>query len=351
MTPTDDSDPSPNGGEPGQDDKHERLLEEQTLADADQTSSDTDQTTSDSDQDRADRDQASSDRDQQASDLEQAASDRAHDAPTPTPDGYEAARADREKASAVRLATTQERARTAEERLGAAYMRDLTAHARDRAAAARDRAADAFEVSATASAETQGAEQRLAAMRERAAADRARAAADRASAAADRAAAARDREQAALDLRHAYHDDLTGALRRDMGEVALQHEIDRARRGDGRLVLAFVDVDGLKAVNDRDGHGAGDELLKAVVHAMQAKLRSFDPIVRYGGDEFVCALAAADVEDAGRRFAEIRETLAHDYDNAAISVGVAELRPGDTLADLVARGDTALYEARRRSGS
>jgi diguanylate cyclase (GGDEF)-like protein len=82
---------------------------------------------------------------------------------------------------------------------------------------------------------------------------------------------------------------------------------------------------------------------------MRAKLRSFDPIVRYGGDEFVCALAAADVEDAGRRFAEIRQALAHDYDHAAISVGVAELRPGDTLTDLVARGDAALYEARRRS--
>jgi diguanylate cyclase (GGDEF)-like protein len=163
----------------------------------------------------------------------------------------------------------------------------------------------------------------------------------------DAEAAARDREQAAIDLRHAYQDDLTGALRRDMGAVALQHEIDRARRGDGRLVLAFVDVDGLKSVNDRDGHGAGDELLKAVVTAMRSKLRSFDPIVRYGGDEFVCAMAAADAADAGRRFAEIRETLAHDYDHAAISVGVAELEAGDTLADLVARGDAALYKARR----
>jgi diguanylate cyclase (GGDEF)-like protein len=344
MTPSDGSDrpdPSPNGGEPGQDDTQERLMEEQTLSDSDQTSSDTDQTTADSDQDRADRDQASSDRDQQASDLEQAAADLARDAPTRTPDGYDAARADRERASAVRLATTAERARTAEERLGAAYMRDLTAHARDRAAAARDRAADAFELSAAAGTETYTAEQRLAAMRERASADRARAAGDRVSAAADR-------EQAAIDLRHAYHDDLTGALRRDMGEVALQHEIDRARRGDGRLTLAFVDVDGLKAVNDREGHGAGDELLKAVVTAMRAKLRSFDPIVRYGGDEFVCALADADADDANRRFAEIRETLDHDYDHAAISVGVAELRAGDTLADLVARGDAALYEARRR---
>ena len=77
---------------------------------------------------------------------------------------------------------------------------------------------------------------------------------------------------------------------------------------------------------------------------MRAKLRSFDPIVRYGGDEFVCALPAADPPDADKRFAEIKATLARDYGQAAISVGVAELRPGDTLADLVARGDPALYE-------
>jgi diguanylate cyclase (GGDEF)-like protein len=79
-----------------------------------------------------------------------------------------------------------------------------------------------------------------------------------------------------------------------MGDAALQHEIDRARRGDGRLVLAYVDVDRLTAINDRKGHSAGDALLVAVVSTMRANLRSFDPVVRYGGDEFVCAMSGTD---------------------------------------------------------
>jgi diguanylate cyclase (GGDEF)-like protein len=345
MTPTEGAGPSANGGVPGEDDTRKRSLLDQILSDADQTLSDTDQTHSDTDQTGSDRDQASADRDQAASDLDQAAADREHDSPTGENRDYEVATADRKRASDQRAATAAERARTAVERLGAAHARDLTAQARDLAAIERDRAAEALEAVGSAA----GAARRLAAVRARAAHDRARAAADRAAAAGDREAAAEDRAQAAIELRHAYHDDLTGALRRDMGEVALQHEVDRARRNEDRLVLAFVDVDKLKAVNDRDGHRAGDALLKAVVATMRAKLRAFDPVVRYGGDEFVCALAGTDPTDATSRFAEIKSTLARDHDEAGISVGVVELQGGETLDELITRGDAALYAAKDRS--
>jgi diguanylate cyclase (GGDEF)-like protein len=80
---------------------------------------------------------------------------------------------------------------------------------------------------------------------------------------------------------------------------------------------------------------------------MRAKLRSFDPVVRYGGDEFVCAMSGTDRVDMIERFCEVTEALAREYE-AAISVGVAQLRPGDTLTDLVTRGDAALYKAKRR---
>ena len=113
-------------------------------------------------------------------------------------------------------------------------------------------------------------------------------------------------------------------------------------------MLAFVDVDELKALNDREGHLAGDALLKGVVATIRAKLRSFDPVVRYGGDEFICALAGTDPDDAGRRFTEIQDALARDYDDAGISVGVVELAPDETLDDLIVRGDAALYAAKGR---
>jgi diguanylate cyclase (GGDEF)-like protein len=347
ITPTEGPGRSLNGEQPGHDGALKRSRLEQTLADSEQTLGETDQTLSEADQSRSDSDQASADEDQHAADLDQAAADREHDSPAIVDDVYAATRADRIRASDQRLATAAARARTTAERLGAAQTRDVTAMARDLAAAERDQAAAALEAAGTGPENS--AARRLAALRARAAHDRARAADDRAAAARDRAAAAEDRSRAAIELRHAYHDDLTGALRREMGEVALQHELERARRSDGRLVLAFVDVDKLKLLNDRDGHVAGDELLQAVVAAMRAKLRSFDPVVRYGGDEFVCALAGTDGSEATRRFDEIRAELAREHNEAAISVGVVELQPEETLNDLIARGDAALYEAKGRA--
>jgi diguanylate cyclase (GGDEF)-like protein len=341
VLPTEGSAPWPNGGAQGQDD----ALEQSAVRD--QTLSDVDQTRSDSDQDRSERDQDSSDRDQRASDLEQAAADREQALQTGETCNREVARAGRLEATEERLATSAERARTAADRLSAADARDLSAQGRDLAAAERDRAAKALENATSASGAKRKARRRLAEVRPRAADDRDRAAADRAAAAADRANAAYDRERAATDLRHAHHDDLTGVLRREMGDVALQHELDRARRRDGRLILAFPDVDGLKSINDRHGHSAGDALLIGLVATIRAKLRSFDPLVRYGGDEFVCAMSGTDAVDVSERFVEIKEALAREYGGAGISVGMAELRPGATLADLVARSDAELYNAKR----
>ena len=339
MTPKDGAGHSTNGARPTEDTGLDRAALEQTLADAEQALLFADQAGSD-------RDQASADRDQQASDLEQAAADRDHAAEV---DRYRAARDRRLRATDQRLKTAIQRARTTAERLDAAHERDLTARARDAAAAERDRAAEALEAASVTGANGNGSTARsLAALRARMAHDRARATEDRAAASHDRELAADDRARAAIELRHAYHDDLTGALRREMGEVALQNEVDRARRADGRLVLAFVDVDGLKSLNDRDGHVAGDTLLKGVVATIRAKLRSFDPVVRYGGDEFICALAGTDPDDAGRRFSEIQDELARDYDDAGISVGVVELGPDEELDDLIVRGDAALYAAKGR---
>src|SRR4051812_27375521 len=133
----------------------------------------------------------------------------------------------------------------AEERDRTAERRDRTAERRDRAATNRERPAGRFSVTE----------------RDQARRDREAAARDRTEASRDRKRAADDRHQAASDRAQAGVDLLTGALRRDRGLIDLQREIDRARRSGGRLVLAFIDVDGLKQVNDSQGHAAGDQLL------------------------------------------------------------------------------------------
>lgn len=189
-------------------------------------------------------------------------------------------------------------------------------------------------------------EQQLAEVRRQAAADRARAAADRERAAIDRAKAAQERLRLEAELRSAHLDELTGAYRREMGRLALSHEIDRACRSDGQFVMAFVDVDGLKTVNDRDGHAAGDRVLQAVVREIRARVRSFDPIIRYGGDEFVRGLGGTNIEEAQRRFDAIGLALARDA-KIRISYGLASLEPDDTPDQLTERADEAMLQVRK----
>jgi len=342
----------------------EQVADEQTIADLDQTMSDADETSSERDQTGSERDQSASDRDraiadadQRTSNRDQVAADReraAHSTPEQS-HAYEASRADRVEGTLARVETARARARTGGERLENAASRDESAHVRDLGADARDRAAVQRDLAAArldrelglhrSSAET--ARDHAANVRARAAVERARAAVDRESAAADRAAAARDRELLIAALEQAQLDPLTGALGRRLGMVALEREINRSRHGTGGLVLAFVDVDKLKQVNDSQGHAAGDALLRAVVAAIQTHLRSYDPIVRVGGDEFVCALGDCTPEHARDRFQEIQATLEETQPGASISVGLALLGPDDTLQQLTERGDKALYEAKQ----
>ena len=74
-------------------------------------------------------------------------------------------------------------------------------------------------------------------------------------------------------------------------------------------MLAFADVDGLKAINDGRGHAAGDRTLRDLVKVLRAHLRSHDLIVRYGGDEFVCALSGLNMAEATRRVALVHAAL------------------------------------------
>jgi diguanylate cyclase (GGDEF)-like protein len=343
-------------------DDQELAASDQSGSDADQTDSDADQTTSEVDRELSGRDQQASERDQVASDRDQALSDRelvqhpGDDAQA----SHDANLADRQRASMERRETgrrrtiaAEERARQAQRRDETAWHRDLTAQARDTAAQRRDRDSAKIERKmASRAGSLRTALTHAAEVRALAAADRARAADDRAQAAIDRERAAEERAQAVAELRRAHLDELTGAFRRGAGEQALQGEIDRARRGDGTMVLAFVDVDGLREVNNREGHPAGDALLCNVVSAIRSQIRSFEPIVRVGGDEFLCAVAGVDLGQAEERFIAIRDSLAETTSGATVSVGLAELGDQDTLADLIERADAALLEFRRdRSAS
>jgi len=141
-------------------------------------------------------------------------------------------------------------------------------------------------------------------------------------------------------------DELTGALRRGAGQRALEREIARARRGDSRLTIAFIDVDGLKHVNDSSGHGAGDRLLKTFVETLVGRLRTYDVVIRWGGDEFVCVLAGCDASSAG----QIIGTVAAEFERQtrqSFSVGYAQFDGTKTSDELIIHADSQLYAAKR----
>ena len=321
------------------------MADDQSASDADQTSADADQSTADADQTSSTADQASSDRDQRASDTDQAVADRERagrsDLNEADEIAYDESRNDRASASFERLSNRLDRESTARDRDLTATDRDRIADARDEAARARDaRAAELAIPRAESEAELVRQLQQLGAV---AAADRTRAAVDRERAAHDRAIAATERARLEAELHSAHLDELTGAYRREMGQLALSHEIDRARRTDGRFVLAFADVDLLKRVNDRDGHAAGDTVLRTVVRIMRTRLRSFDPIIRYGGDEFVCGLGGTAIAEAARRFEAIGAAV-HVEAGVGISVGLAALTADETAEQLTARADAAMLQ-------
>jgi diguanylate cyclase (GGDEF)-like protein len=257
-------------------------------------------------------------------------------------------------------------------RVEAAASRDTIASARDLAAAERDAAADdrdrqltARDVASsdfwrvaethTTGLETETARRSAAADRACAADSRARAAADREQASRDRLQAARDRAQAEADrevltkqLTIAGTDQLTGTLTRAAGLADLEHEIERAHRTLGSLAVIYIDVVGLKAVNDTSGHAAGDAMLRHAVRRLRDHLRSYDLLVRLGGDEFLCVMSGVTLQRARDRMATVRSALASDSERCEITVGVAALEPDDDIAGLIARADSELPSSLRR---
>jgi diguanylate cyclase (GGDEF)-like protein len=239
-----------------------------------------------------------------------------------------------------------ERDQRADERDRRADERDRRADERDDEADAGDRrildvVLDLRDRRLTGTLRRQGANERR-----QAASDRAVAASDRAEAGLDRQAAAHERDDAVEDAAIAERDELTGVLQRDAGLVALEEEATRSDRLGEPFVVAFIDVDGLKQVNDEQGHASGDALLRTLGATLRRAMESRDLIVRYGGDEFVCILPGADLPSAAAHFDAVQQSLASAVEPVSISVGLAASRPGESTTDLMARADAALYADR-----
>jgi len=151
-------------------------------------------------------------------------------------------------------------------------------------------------------------------------------------------------------------DPLTGLFNRYHFEATLKREAARCLRYQSRLSLLLLDVDQLKAVNDRWGHPAGDQMLVRVAGAIRDSLRGCDIASRYGGDEFAVILPDTDARAA--RFVAERICANVGASDASIKVtvsgGLADLSLDATSpseARLIAAADRALYLAKGRGGN
>lgn len=164
-------------------------------------------------------------------------------------------------------------------------------------------------------------------------------------------AADRTRDVAMQVARHAQltseTDDLTGLHNRRAWHRLMEDEEERYSRYADPTVVVFVDVDGLKAINDEGGHLAGDRHLKRVAAALTAAVRSHDPVARVGGDEFAVLLRGCSEEEAHERVAGIAETFA-DADVSA-SIGWAAVRADRGFDAAYAEADAAMYADKKRA--
>lgn len=120
------------------------------------------------------------------------------------------------------------------------------------------------------------------------------------------------------------------------------------------FVIAMVDVDDFKAINDQYGHAVGDRVLVAVAETLAGSFRADDVVARLGGDEFAVLAASLTLAQAERRYAMVGRAvqeacapLVPGGTAPSISIGLAECSAGDTLESLQHRADAALYQAKR----
>jgi diguanylate cyclase (GGDEF)-like protein len=140
-------------------------------------------------------------------------------------------------------------------------------------------------------------------------------------------------------------DPLTGAANRRTWDEELASAVERAARGGMPLAIALLDLDDFKGFNDRQGHQAGDRLLKEAAAAWRNILRTTDVLARLGGDEFAVLLPGCPLEMAATIADRLRAAVPS---SAGCSVGVALWDPRETALAFVARADRALYEAKER---
>jgi diguanylate cyclase (GGDEF)-like protein len=148
-------------------------------------------------------------------------------------------------------------------------------------------------------------------------------------------------------------DTLTPLFNRRYFCRAVERAVANLARHGTPSSLLFIDLNGLKAINDGHGHITGDEALVHTAWVLREKVRSSDVVARLGGDEFGVLLEYADEAAAREKAAALRDALAamplHGRLDVTVSIGVTALRPADTPEAAMSRADDEMYAVKRSS--
>ncbi len=134
-------------------------------------------------------------------------------------------------------------------------------------------------------------------------------------------------------------------------ELRKQHAL--VVRGKQTCVLAMLDLDHFKRVNDSYGHAAGDAVLVSVVQCVKSHLRPYDQIYRYGGEEFIICMPTTTIDQASEIMERLRSSISNlhfDFDEIQVtaSFGVTILRKSQSVEESISRTDKAMYEAKAK---
>ncbi|NDL70035.1 diguanylate cyclase [Vreelandella alkaliphila] len=150
----------------------------------------------------------------------------------------------------------------------------------------------------------------------------------------------------------AHFDPLTQVWNRYRIEQAIDAQLVAAQRYGAAFALLLFDVDHFKQINDTLGHSVGDDVLVSLARLVENSLRGCDHLGRWGGEEFVVLATHSNMEAAEGLAERLRSLVATLYVNGldqpmTVSIGVAVWQHGDSCKTLIARADTAMYQAKR----
>jgi diguanylate cyclase (GGDEF)-like protein/PAS domain S-box-containing protein len=166
-----------------------------------------------------------------------------------------------------------------------------------------------------------------------------------------------ERKELETELLHqAFHDPLTELANRSLFTDRVNHAVARSAREAERVAVLFLDLDNFKAVNDTQGHAAGDRLLRGIAATLLSATRGCDTVARLGGDEFAVLLESVNVSEgaeiAAQRVVEALrrvETAPGCAVGVSASIGIAVHGGLETTDDLLRNADLAMYEAKNRT--